>query len=174
MRLPLASHQTLGGLQSFITGDWDDANVAFEASFELAADTGEQQGAIIGRAVVALICLHRNDVRRAHDAARHAVADLDAAGGAMLRGQWARWALALVLEAQGHGDAAFVALARCWDECRAAGLVNEYPIIGADLVRLALAVGDADRAQEVCAALADVAARNDVPSLGAVALAAVD
>ena len=78
---PLASHQTLGGLQSFITGDWDDANVAFEASFELAADTGEQQGAIIGRAVVALICLHRNDLRRAHDAARRAVADLDAAGG---------------------------------------------------------------------------------------------
>ncbi len=49
-------------------------------------------------------------------------------------------------------------------------LLHEYPIIGADLVRLALAVGDADRAQEVCAAVADVAARNDVPSLGAVAL----
>ncbi len=32
------------------------------------------------------------------------------------------------------------------------------------------AVGDADRAQEVCAAVADVAARNDVLSLGAVAL----
>ncbi len=170
VRWPLASHQTLGGLQSFITGDWDDANVAFEASFELAGETGERQGAIISRAVVALICLHRNDLRGAHDAATCAVADLDAAGGGMFRGQWARWALALVLEAQGDRDAAFVALARCWDDCRAGRLLHEYPIIGADLVRLALAVGDADRAQEVCAAVADVAARNDVPSLGAVAL----
>ena len=84
----------------------------------------------------------------------------------MFRGQWARWALALALEAQGDADAAFVALARCWDECRAAGLLLEFPIIGADLVRLALAVGNTDRAREVCAALADVAARNEVPSLG--------
>ena len=90
----------------------------------------------------------------------------------MFRGQWARWALALVLEAQGDSDAAFVALARCWDDCRAGRLLHEYPIIGADLVRLALAVGDADRAQEVCAAVADVAARNDVASLGVVARAA--
>ncbi len=138
VRLPLASHQTLGGLQSFITGDWDDANVAFEASFELASDTGEQQGAITGRAVVALICLHRNDLR---SRARRC----SPCGGRPRCGRWrdAPWAVGTVgagtrARSAGARRCRVLALARCWDECRAAGLVNEYRIIGADLVRLAL------------------------------------
>src|SRR6185437_1914872 len=42
------------------------------------------------------------------------------------------------------------------------GLVLEYPAIGADLVRMALAVGDQGRARDVAAAVAAVAAGNDV------------
>ena len=147
VRWPLASHQTLGGLQSFITGDWDDATVAFEASFELAAETGERQGAIISRAVVALICLHRNDLRRAHDAATlpwptsmRPVAACSAGNGR--GGRWhscsRRTVTAMPRSSRSPGAGTTAGRG---------GLLHEYPIIGADLVRLALAVGDADRAQ---------------------------
>jgi DNA-binding CsgD family transcriptional regulator len=53
-------------------------------------------------------------------------------------------------------------MAGLWDWCAGAGLVLEYPAIGADLVRLALAAGDQDRARAVAAAVAAVAAGNDV------------
>jgi DNA-binding CsgD family transcriptional regulator len=46
----------------------------------------------------------------------------------------------------------------------------EFPALGADLVRLALAAGDAARAREAAAAVAEVAAANDVPWLTGAAL----
>ena len=49
-----------------------------------------------------------------------------------------------------------------WDWCAGAGLVLEYPAIGADLVRLALADGDRSQAREVAAAVTAVAEANDI------------
>ena len=43
-------------------------------------------------------------------------------------------------------------------------------MLGADLIRLALAAGDQPRARQVAVAVAEVAARNDVPSLAGTAL----
>ena len=53
-------------------------------------------------------------------------------------------------------------MAGLWDWCASAGLALEYPALGADLVRLALASGDLGRAREVSAAVAEVASGNDV------------
>ena len=61
-------------------------------------------------------------------------------------------------------------LGGCWDRCASCGLAREYPVIGADLVRLALAAGDAGRARDVTAAVTSVASRNEVPWITGAAL----
>jgi hypothetical protein len=48
--------------------------------------------------------------------------------------------------------------------------VREYPVIGADLVRLALAADDPGRARDVTAAVTSVASRNEVPWITGAAL----
>jgi DNA-binding CsgD family transcriptional regulator len=56
------------------------------------------------------------------------------------------------------------------DRCARCGLALEYPVLGADLVRLALACGDRQRARDVAAAVAGMADANEVPSLTGAAL----
>ena len=68
------------------------------------------------------------------------------------RAQWALWARALALEADGKVADAHAALAGCWDRCAQLGLTLEYRMLGPDLVRLALACGDQERVREVAAA----------------------
>jgi len=80
------------------------------------------------------------------------------------------WARALLLEAGGRPAEAFSALAEIWDQYAGWGMALEYPVLGADLVRLALTAGDPGRARDVAAAVADVAAANQVPSLTGAAL----
>ena len=63
-------------VQYFVAGQWDEAVTEVEASVELAAGTGESFGLLVGRSVLALISLHRNDIRRAGEAI-----------GAVLRGR---------------------------------------------------------------------------------------
>ncbi len=53
-------------------------------------------------------------------------------------------------------------MASLWDWCAGSGLVLELPAIGADLVRFALAAGEAARARQVADAVAEVAAGNDL------------
>lgn len=59
------------------------------------------------------------------------------------------------------GDAA--TLSDCWDRCARSGSAADYPVIGPDLVRLALATGEAGRARDVAAAATRVASQNEVP-----------
>jgi DNA-binding CsgD family transcriptional regulator len=57
-----------------------------------------------------------------------------------------------------------------WDMCARLGLALDYPAVGADLVRLALASGDMGRARDASAAVTEVAARNEVPWMTGAAL----
>ena len=122
-----------------------------EASIELAAGTGESFGLLVGRSVLALISLHRNDIRRAGEA----IGEYSGAT-TRFRAQWALWARALILEAGGKTAEAYATLADCWDRCAELGLVLEYRMIGADLVRLALARADQGRAREVTALVTEI------------------
>jgi len=90
--------------------------------------------------------------------------------GLRYRAHWALWAGALLLEANGATAKASAALTEVWDQCARPGLAIEYPALGPDLLRLALAVGDRARARQVAAAVADLAARNDIPWLTGTAL----
>ena len=166
-RLPL--YQAVLGLERFLAGAWDDAMAEFEAALALTEETGERHSLVLTHIVTSLIALHRGDLRQAEEAAAGAEREL-AATGPRHRSHWAMWARALLLEACGAVPEAFASLNCCWDLCARSGFAIEYPVLGPDLVRLALAADEADRAAQVATAVAEVAAGNDVPSLTGAAL----
>jgi DNA-binding CsgD family transcriptional regulator len=161
-RLPF--YQAVLAMERFLAGDWDDALADLEEALTLTEETGERYSLVLSHAVKALIALHRGELRQAEAAVATAEAEL-ADTGPRFRSHWATWARALVLEAQGKTGQAFATLAGCWDRCAAFGMAVELPLFGADLARLALAAGDRGRAEQVAAAVAQVAAGNQVASL---------
>lgn len=169
MRWPLAAYQVVAAVERFAAGAWDDAVGAAEAGLELAEETGERNNVALAHSVVSLIALHRNALDDAEQAASAAVRELVGSGPGY-HGHWAAWAQALWLEAVGDDAEALVTLADCWDRCVAAGLAAEYPVLGPDLVRLALAADRRARAEEVTRTVARVDADNDVASLTGAAL----
>ncbi|MGA8245569.1 MAG: AAA family ATPase [Nocardioides sp.] len=156
-------------LGHYLAGEWDDALAELETSAEMADETGHAYTRILGQSVQALIEIHRNDLRRAAGSIRRALTQLEATGP-RYRTHWAKWARALLLEAEGRTDDALAVLGDVWDHCTRCGLALEQPVIGPDLIRLAIAAGDLGRAAEVAVAVEEVAARNDVGWLAAAAV----
>jgi DNA-binding CsgD family transcriptional regulator/tetratricopeptide (TPR) repeat protein len=146
VQLYLPSYQVFLALERFTAGNWDEALAEAQASLELAEEVGENYFRVSGQIVRSLILLHRNDLPGAVEAVEAAEAELSATGP-RYRSHWARWARALVLEAEGQAGQAYAVLAGCWDWCARHGLALEYRMLGPDLVRLALASGDADQAR---------------------------
>jgi DNA-binding CsgD family transcriptional regulator len=165
-RLPL--YQAVLATRCFLAGEWDDAMAELQAALELTEETGERHSLVAIHSVTCLIALHRGDLRRAGEAAAMAEREL-ADTDPRFHTHWAMWARALLLEAEGATREAFATLAGSWDLCARSGFAIEYPVLGADLVRLALAAGERPRAGRV-AAVAEVAAGNDAPSLAGAAL----
>jgi DNA-binding CsgD family transcriptional regulator/tetratricopeptide (TPR) repeat protein len=166
----LPSYQMVRTAERFTAGEWDDAIAEIEASIQLADETGQAFGLILGRSVLSLISLHRGDLSRANQAAAAAVGQL-AEAGVHYRAQWALWARALVLEADGKTADAYVTLTGCWDQYARLGHRLGYRMLGPDLTRLALANGDRERARDTAAAVAGIADQNpEVPSLAGIAL----
>ena len=167
VRWPLLLYQGFLALERFITGEWDDAIAELEASFELA----DEIQSVVARAhgILSLISLHRNDLSRAEEAADAAARDLARWGPGYLT-TWAAWPRALILEAGGELGQALATMTGAWDTCARLGLALDYPAVGADLVRLALASGDMGRARDASAAVTEVAARNEVPWMTGAAL----
>jgi len=167
--LHLSSYQVYLAWERFTAGDWDGALAEAQAGLELAEEVGETYACVFGQIVRSLILLHRNDLPGARGAAGAAEAEL-AGTGPRYRSHWARWAQALILEADGQADEAYAVLAGCWDWCARHDVALEYRVLGPDLVRLALASGDPDRARAVAAAVAGLAEKNQIPSLTGAAL----
>ena len=167
VRWPLLLYQGFLALERFITGEWDDAIAELEASFELA----DEIQTVVARAhgILSLISLHRNDLSRAEEAAGAAARDLARWGPGYLT-TWAAWPRALIQEAGGEIGQALATMTGAWDTCARLGLALDYPAVGADLVRLALAAGDIGRARDASAAVTEVAARNEVPWMTGAAL----
>ena len=169
IRWPLLTYQVLLALNHFLAGEWDDAVAELEAGIGMADEAGETYLLPLGYDIMALIRLHRNDMAGARQAAAAAEAQL-AGTGPTNRMYGAMWAPALLLEASGDIAGALAAVAGLWDQCVRSGAVVECPVLGADLIRLAIAAGDTARAAEVAAVVAQVAAAGDVPSLAGAAL----
>jgi DNA-binding CsgD family transcriptional regulator len=167
-RWALAHYHAGRALERFLAGHWDDAVAEIETDTGLADAPGESyHHLLLRRGVLSLIRLHRNDLPGARGAAGAAPGEPSGAG---YRADWAAWARALLLEADGERADALEALSDCWERCARSGLAIEYPVIGPDLVRLALAAGEAGRAREVAAAVTGVASRNQVPWITGAAL----
>ena len=169
VRLHLPSYQVFLASVRFITGDWDEALADAQAGLELAEEVGETYTRVFCQGLRSLILVHRNDLRGARDAADTAAAEL-AGTGPRHRSHWAHWARALVLEADGQAGEAYAVMAECWDWCAGLGLAVDYGMLGPDLTRLALGCHDRERARAVAAAVTELAARNQVPSLTGAAL----
>jgi len=161
-------YYAIRALERYLAGHWDDAVAEIETGAGLVRETGHSHSysPVLGRGVEALIRLHRNDL----PGARHGVAAPVELTGGGYRTAWSLWARALLLEADGEHAGALATLSDLWDQCVRCGFALEYPVIGPDLVRLALAAGDAGRAREVAAAVTDVASRNKVPWITGAAL----
>jgi hypothetical protein len=101
VQLHLPSDQVYLAFERFTAGDWDDALAQAQAGLELAEEVGETYARVTGQTVRSLILLHRNHLPGARAAADAAEAEL-AGTGPRHRSHWARWARALVLEADGQ------------------------------------------------------------------------
>jgi DNA-binding CsgD family transcriptional regulator/tetratricopeptide (TPR) repeat protein len=165
----LPNYQIISAVTRLVAGEWDDAIAEVEAARGLAEETGEDHSLILGNCALALIWVHRNDLGRA---GRAVDAAMDQLGERRprYRALWAMWAHATLLEAEGKPADALALLAEAWDRCAQLGLTLDYRAFGPDLVRLALAVGEPQRAQAVATAMAAIAAPLDIPSLTGAAL----
>ena len=169
VRWPLASYQVFLAFERFACGEWDDAIAELEASIELAEETGYIYSRVYAHGMLSLISLHRNELSRAEETAAAAAGDLAGWGPDYLM-TWAEWPRALILEAGGEPRQALAVMAGIWDTYAGSGHAVEYPALGADLVRLALAAGDTGRARRASAAVTEVASRNEVPWMTGAAL----
>ena len=170
VRWHLPTYQVFLAYQRFFTGEWDDAIAEAETTFELAEEIGETHSRGYAHGVLSLISFHRNDLSRAREGAAAAARDLAGRNPGYPTMTLAAWPRALILEVSGGPREALVGLAGTWDRCDRLGLVLEYPAVGPDLVRLALAAADPARARAVSAAVAEVASRNEVPWMTGAAL----
>ena len=169
VRWPLSMYQVFLAFERFITGEWDDAIAELESSFELADEIGSTYNHVFAHGILSLISLHRNDLSRADEAAGVAARAL-AGWGSGYRTTWAAWPRALILEAGGELGQALATMTGAWDMSARLGLALDYPVVGADLVRLALASGDMGRARDASAAVTEVASGNEVPWMTGAAL----
>jgi tetratricopeptide repeat protein len=170
IRWPLAHYHAVRALERFLAGHWDDAIAEIETDTGLAGVPGESYDhLLLRRGVLSLIRLHRNDLSDAWDAVDATPGELPGTG-AGYRTDWFAWARALLLEASGELAQALETLCDCWDRYASSGLALEYPVIGPDLVRLALAAGEVVRARDVAATVTGVASGNEVPWITGAAL----
>jgi DNA-binding CsgD family transcriptional regulator len=170
VRWALPSFQEWLAVERFLAGEWDDALAELAAALELATETGERYSLIHTLGVRSLLALHRGELRAAEEAAARAARELTG-GSPRYRSHWATWVQALLLEAGGSDQEALATLGGVWDWCRRSGFALEYPVLGPDLVRLALAAGDPEQARQVAAAVDEVAAGNPaVPWMAGAAL----
>ncbi len=167
-RWSLAAYQLMLAVERFTVGAWDDALCDIEDGLGRAGATGERYNVAVAHSMVALIALHRNDRETAERAV--SAAETVARDGPRYRSHWWRWIRALLAEVDGDRGEALRLLRDSWQELTLAGTAIEYPVIGPDLVRLAVTAGDHALAAEVTARVAAVAEENDVASMTGAAL----
>ncbi|MCW3034689.1 MAG: putative LuxR family transcriptional regulator [Actinobacteria bacterium] len=168
-RWNLAPYHFVSCIGRFWSGEWDEAIAQFDSAMDFAEEVVVGQGEVVGHAVRSMIALHRGDVATADREATAAEEDSQTSGP-QWRANWMLWARALVTEAQGQEDAALRMLIKAWEQCSGAGVVAEYPVLGPDLVRMAIAGGERLLAEQVTGAVETLAATAEVASVKGAAL----
>src|SRR5207302_10719613 len=132
--------------------EWEEAIAQFDSAMDFAEEVVVRQGMLRGHSLRSMIALHRNDLTTAEREARAAEAEFDSSGP-QWRPDWMIWARTLLLEATGRPEEALWTLLKAWELCVGAGVVAEFPVIGPDLVRLAVAVQEITLADDVTSAV---------------------
>lgn len=158
------AYRLLRAVLRFRTGRWDDAIADAEAGLLAARAAGAALGVAPALGASAMIAVHRNELAKADDLLA------GAATAPRCGAHWVEWARSLHEEASGRTDDAVRALRRGWATCTRAGAVADYLLLGADLVRLLLAVDDATDAERTAAQVEEVAARSGATAARALAL----
>jgi DNA-binding CsgD family transcriptional regulator len=151
-------------------GRWDDAVAEAQAGLGLIEETGNQVGAVFANAICAHVAFHRGE----QAVARTAVGEAErrvVAGPAEIGFEWMTWTAALLLEAEGHPAQALSILARACDLGEPLRhLQATSRTMGPDLVRLALTVGDHQRARRVTDELQRSSRRSPTATIRGLAL----
>lgn len=152
----LVSAQSLVVAHGVALGDWDDAIAEFNALLDLCAELDERPPHLqLGAGARALVAVHQGDP----DAAVAALAfraDMESPHMSAV----ATLAQALLVESSGGAGPALDALAGAWDTSMQLGVTANCVVLGPDLVRLAVAAGDLDRARAACEEVETVVAAN--------------
>lgn len=173
MKATLPIYHVDAATAHFLAGRWGDAVSEALTGVDLAQETATGW-VLVGHSIRALVALHRGDVdagAHAVDDARHELAHAKAQEGVAWGMAWILLAQARVLEMTGRSEDAFAALRCGLEACERSGAVSETPVLGPDLVRLALAAGQRPVAETATRIAEDLAAENaGVASLVGVAL----
>jgi DNA-binding CsgD family transcriptional regulator len=130
-----------------------------------------REGTIAGAVLRGLIAIHCGDLEKAAEAADIARREFDATGPQGQAWAWMMFLQGQLLEAAGDIDQATSTLSKAWELATTGELSVTYPLLGPDLVRLALATGDRARAEAVAGTLEDLHRLNrGIPSLAGAAL----
>ncbi len=153
----------LQAVHHYERGDWEGAIVTYESLVELCEDDGELEPMLepnslpTAAGIRAMVAVHRGDLATA----RRLVGGRPVAPWVL--GRWSDHAVALLAEAEGHHDAAWRRLSQVWDTSARAGTAADFPLLGPDLVRLAVVGDDRNaraKADAIVEAVEAVAAAN--------------
>jgi DNA-binding CsgD family transcriptional regulator len=154
----------------FASGQLDDALAHARIVLEIAAEAGTRMFVPPAYATVAQVAVMRGDLREASEYAERCQGE-PAAGQVRLGAATYAWTHARVAEAEGGPAAAMAVLAEQYEALPTEPiLLVEEPCAASWLTRVALGVGDPDRAEMVAACAEQLAANNpELPSIAAAA-----
>ena len=153
----------------YLRGDWDGAGAEAEAGLALVEDTGYRAGTLLPNAVLACIALHRDEPADAQARIQAGESDMAESGPAAGL-DWFLWSRALLAEARDDATSALAILGGAWDLWRPLRYFVSYRSMGPDLVRIALAAGETERARSVTQDVEEGARRSRVPTAEGAAL----
>lgn len=154
-----------------MAGEWDVALAEAEAAL---ARVGELDfalfaGLLLPHGIIATIAFAQGDLARVESALAAAHAEVVRAGPQPGLDVVA-WVQAVVADDAGRSEEALAVLAHVWEAYRALGYQIAHRWLAPDLVRLAVRLGDVDRACDVARTMEELAARAGVASARAAAL----
>jgi len=133
-------------LRHYLAGDWVDAASSCDLSLAYADEVGLRAFAIWPSAIEAHMALHRGDLAAASEAVLRGEREFAPNNPSRFGLPWFVWARALIAEAEGRPDQALDLLAGIWEYLTARNCLGETQELAPDLLRLAVASGDLDRA----------------------------
>jgi DNA-binding CsgD family transcriptional regulator len=139
----------------FHAGAWDDALAEAEAGLTLAGEVGSRAWLPQAQSIAGTIAFHRGDLDAARLAVAYVRAEMDEPGSDAGGLGWLAPLEALVLEADGDPEGALAAVRPVYELSVDLGVVTRAQRLSPQMVRLALAVGDRERAVAVATAAAE-------------------